>query len=69
MARDERSHGEHSLPRLLDRPQARAALKISVSKLDQLVASGRLRSIRIGRRRLIPAEAIEDFIEGLGRSE
>jgi len=43
---------------------AEAAMRLSIgrSHLYALMASGELRSIRLGRRRLIPESAIEDLI-------
>ena len=40
-------------------------LGISRSVVYELLASGALRSAKIGRRRLIPREAVEEFIAGL----
>lgn len=34
------------------------------STLYQLMASGRLRSVRVGGRRLIPADALRALVEG-----
>jgi excisionase family DNA binding protein len=40
-------------------------MSISRSVVYELLASGALRSAKIGRRRLIPREAVEEFIAGL----
>ena len=38
---------------------------IGRSKVYELIASGELRTVKIGRRRLVPAAAIEEFIARL----
>lgn len=45
----------------------RAALRlgISASKVNQLIATGELRSVKIGRRRLIPDDALADYVADL----
>jgi excisionase family DNA binding protein len=35
------------------------------SKLYELMATGQLESVQVGRRRLIPAEALRRFMDGL----
>ncbi len=40
-------------------------LGIGRSKIYEELASGRLRSVRVGRRRLVPEQAIADFITAL----
>jgi excisionase family DNA binding protein len=51
--------------RLLSVIETARELGISRSLVYELLASGALRSARIGRRRLIPREAVEEFIAGL----
>jgi len=51
--------------RLLTVAEACARLRISKSALYDLIRSGRLATIRIGRRRLIPATALDVLIERL----
>ena len=46
---------------LLGRTEAAEALGLSPRSVDYLVAEGRLPSRKIGRRRLIPREAVERF--------
>ena len=48
--------------RLLDIESASAMLGIGRSRLYDEIGAGRLRSIKVGRRRLVPATAIADFI-------
>jgi excisionase family DNA binding protein len=48
---------------LLLRPEEAArALGISRTKLFELIASGEIESIRIGRARRIPADVLEDWV-------
>ena len=51
--------------RLLSVIETARELGISRSLAYELLASGALRSAKIGRRRLIPHEAVEEFIAGL----
>ena len=51
--------------RLLSVIETARELGISRSVVYELLASGALRSAKIGRRRLIPREAVEEFIAGL----
>lgn len=48
--------------RLLDIESASAMLGIGRSRLYSEIGAGRLRSIKVGRRRLVPTGAIADFI-------
>lgn len=48
--------------RLLSIDQACAALGLGRSRTYQEISSGRLPSIRVGRRRLVPAAAIARYI-------
>ncbi|MBA2756904.1 MAG: excisionase family DNA-binding protein [Chloroflexi bacterium] len=48
--------------RLHDIDSAAAALSLGRSLVYSEIAAGRLKSIKIGRRRLIPAGAIADYI-------
>jgi len=50
--------------RLLTLDEARQELRLGATKLAELVATGELASIRVGRRRLIPADAIPAFVAG-----
>lgn len=49
--------------RLYSIDQAAAALGLGRSLLYAEIAAGRLRTIKVGRRRLCPADAIADYIE------
>ena len=44
---------------------AQERLSVSRSTIFELIGSGQLRSVLIGRRRLIPEQAIRDFIAQL----
>lgn len=53
---------------LLTRNQAAAALNLSTRSIDYLVAEGRLPSRKLGKRRLIPRDAVERIAKnGCGR--
>ena len=47
---------------LLSVPEAAHLLSIGRSRCYDLVLSGQLRSLKLGRRRLIPKEALEAFV-------
>ncbi len=51
---------------MLYRPEdAAAALGLGRSKVFELMAQGRLRSVTVGRSRRIPAEALRAFVDEL----
>ncbi|MDH6247550.1 helix-turn-helix domain-containing protein [Mycobacterium sp. OTB74] len=54
-------------PRLLGLDEAFERLGIGRSKGYQLVSSGELRTVTIGRRRLVSESAIREFITKLAR--
>jgi excisionase family DNA binding protein len=49
--------------RLLSIPDAADALGIGRSSLYEEIASGRLRTLKVGRRRLVPSGAVRDYIQ------
>jgi excisionase family DNA binding protein len=59
------SHGAKSLPRLLSIKQATYELGISRTALYGLIDAKKLRTVKIGRRRFVPREAIDAFIAAL----
>lgn len=59
--------GDASHPRLLSIQEAARELGICRTLLYALIKEGKLKSITIGRRRLVPAEAIDEFIAGLNK--
>lgn len=56
-------------PRLLSVKNAMERLNIGRSTVFAELASGRLRSVKVGRRRLVPESAIAEFIEALEAAE
>lgn len=44
--------------------EAAQALRISRALLYQLIRSGRLRTVKIGSRRLVPVDALREYIDG-----
>ena len=51
--------------RLFTVPQTQAMLGIGRTTLWNMIASGEIESVRIGRSRRITAEAIDQFVDGL----
>ena len=43
--------------------EAENRLRLGHTKVAELIRTGELKSIKVGRRRLIPEMAIQDFIE------
>jgi len=37
-------------------------LSVSLRKVDELLAAGRLESFRVGKRRLVPRRSVENFV-------
>jgi excisionase family DNA binding protein len=62
---DAKFHAARTMPRLLAIQQATFELGIGRSALYELIAAGKLKTVKLGRRRLVPREAIEEFIAGL----
>jgi excisionase family DNA binding protein len=58
---------EDAKPRLLSIVGASQELGICRTLVYTLIKEGKLRSITIGRRRLVPAEAIDELIANLNR--
>lgn len=52
-------------PLLLRPEEAAQLLSLGRTKVYELVRSGRLGSVKVGKRRLIPRKALEQFVEGL----
>ena len=50
-----------SMPRLLSIKQATFELGISRTVTYELIAAGKLKTVKIGRRRFVAREAIEEF--------
>jgi excisionase family DNA binding protein len=62
---DKRGAGAAEAARLLSIKEACRILGLSRTTLYGQLASGRLRSVTVGRRRFIRHDAIEEFIAGL----
>lgn len=54
---------------LLTAPEAARALGISRSKLYQLLRDGEIRSVRIGRSRRVPWDALGAYVNSLAEPE
>ena len=54
---------------LLTPEEAAERLSVGRTKVYELVATGQLRSVKIGASRRIPAEALPELIEGLAAAE
>ncbi|HEY9471707.1 MAG TPA: helix-turn-helix domain-containing protein [Propionibacteriaceae bacterium] len=52
-------------PRCLSVEQAAQLLNVGRSTAYDLIRSGQLRSVKIGRRRLVPRDALDSFIDKL----
>lgn len=50
---------------LLTVTEAADRLSLGRSRLYEEISSGRLRSIQVGRRRLIPVDALGDFVRAI----
>lgn len=55
-------HEPETAPILLTLKEASKALRISSSKMYDLIRSGQLRTVQIGRRRLVPVASIDAFV-------
>lgn len=53
------------MSKLLTEKEVRQLIPIGHSKYYELVGSGQLRSVRIGRRRFVTEQAVADYIAGL----
>ena len=53
------------VPVLYDVDEAAEALRLSRSLLYELVRSGRLRTVKAGRRRLVPVAALDEYVASL----
>jgi excisionase family DNA binding protein len=52
-------------PTLLTVPEAMFALRLSRATIYDLIRSGDLGSVKVGRSRRIPAQAVTNFVTGL----
>ena len=56
-------------PRLYTLTEAAERLRVSRAKLYQLMNTGQLRSVHLGRRRLISDDALTEFIATLNKDQ
>ncbi len=54
-------------PLIYNVDEACQALGLSRTVIYELIRSGRLRSIKQGRRRLVPLQAVEDYVRAMMR--
>lgn len=59
---------ENVTPLLYRVDEAADALRLSRSLIYELIRSGRLRSVKAGRRRLVPVAALAEYVDSLGKS-
>ena len=62
------THLEVVVSELLEVHEARARLRLGHTKFYELLRTSQVRSVKIGSRRLIPAEALDEYIAALARS-
>ncbi len=53
------------VPVLYDVDEAAEALRLSRSLLYELIRSGQLRTVKAGRRRLVPVSALAEYVASL----
>lgn len=56
------------MSQLLTEEEVRKRIPVGHSKYYELIASGELRSVKIGRRRFVTEQAVVDYIDGLDRA-
>ena len=54
------------IPVLYTVEEAAKALRMSRSVVYELIRSGQLRTVKVGRRRLVPVPAVGEYADGLG---
>lgn len=54
-----------AVPLLYTRPEACTRLRMGRSKLDELIRQGEIRSVKIGRSRRIPVDALDEYVRRL----
>lgn len=64
---DPKSPAWGTQPRLIGVLDAAASLSITKRELYRRIAAGEIESVRIGRRRLIPADALDAYVARLRR--
>ncbi|MFD3429331.1 helix-turn-helix domain-containing protein [Nocardia fluminea] len=56
------------MSKLLNEAEVRKLIPIGHSKYYELIGSGALRSVKIGRRRLVTEQAVADYISSLDQA-
>jgi excisionase family DNA binding protein len=56
------------MSRLLNEEEVRKLIPVGHSKYYELIGTGALRSVRIGRRRFVTEQAVADYIAGLDQA-
>ena len=59
------AHRAKTVRKLWDKPSAAEQLSVSERVIDRLIREGALDSVLIGRRRLVPDAALDDYIKRL----
>ncbi len=54
--------------KLYSKPDAAEQLSVSTKTLERLIRDGQIDSVKIGRSRLIPEVALDEYVERLRRS-
>jgi excisionase family DNA binding protein len=62
--RPRKNRADHPQPLAYTPHELRAQLGLGRDKIYTLIRSGELRSIRVDRRWLVPADAVTDFLKG-----
>lgn len=52
-------------PLMFTRKETGARLRVSLTTVNALIKSGELRSVKIGRARRIPADALSEYVDQL----
>jgi excisionase family DNA binding protein len=55
----------NGVPLLMTVEEAAELLRLGRTRMYELVMSGRIVSVKVGRRRLIPRKSLEEFVESL----
>ena len=58
----------HRTTKLLKMPETCHQLQLSRAKVDQLIAAGQLKAVKVGRSKRVRAADLDTFIEGLGNA-
>ncbi|WP_280331044.1 helix-turn-helix domain-containing protein [Nocardia wallacei] len=56
------------MSKLLTEAEVRELIPIGHSKYYELIGSGELRSVRVGRRRFVTEQAVVDYIDSLDQA-